>query len=92
MYGVCNLRLSSNSLVRLTGDKIFYLRLTVEIICALVVFTKIYLRSYSCSGTNITAAVNCTSPKTEVQSKTIEIQTIEIQIYFLTKQISFLCR
>ena len=68
MYRVCALRLDPNLGVRPAAEKNFFFRLTVEKMCGFPVFTDKYLRSYSCSGTNFTAAVNCTNPKTEIQS------------------------
>ena len=62
--------------MRPTTDKNFYLRLTVEKMHAFAVFTKKYLRPYDCSDTSCTTAVNCTKPKTEMQTKIIKIQII----------------
>ena len=76
MYRVYGLRLGPNYGVGPAADKNFYFRLTIEKMYAFAVFTKKYLRSYNCNGTNFTAAVNCTSPKTELQTKIMEVQII----------------
>ena len=76
MYRVYGLRLGPNYGVGPAADKNFYFRLTIEKMYAFAVFTEKYLRSYNCSGTNFTAAVNCTSPKTELQTKIMEVQII----------------
>ena len=52
-------------------------------------FTKKHLRSYGCSFTAFTAAVNCTNPNTETQHEIIEIEITEAQIYFVIKQLFF---
>ena len=93
MYIVCALLLGSNFGVRLMADKKFYLRLTVEKMHALVVFTEKYLRSKGFSSSNDTATVNCRNPKTEIQIEIIETQIIGKQIYFVIitkKYFSFL--
>ena len=56
MYSVCALLLDPNFGVRLMADKKFYLRLTVEKMHALVVFTEKYLRSKGFSSGNDTAS------------------------------------
>ena len=76
MYRVYGLRLGPNYGVGPAADKNFYFRLTIEKMYAFAVFTEKYLRSYNCNGTNFTAAVNCTSPKTELQTKIMEVQII----------------
>ena len=78
MYMVCGVRLGQNFGVRLTADKNFYLQLTVDKTYAFAVFAEKYLWSYSCSGTNFAATVNCTNPKTEIQIEIIETQIIGI--------------
>ena len=65
--------------VRPAADKSFYLRLTVEKVCVFGVFPEKHLRPYGCISTYFTAAVNCTNPKTKIQSEIIEIQIIEVQ-------------
>ena len=47
------------------------------------VFTENYLRPYSCSETNFTAAVKCAYKKTKIESEIIKIEIFEIQIYNL---------
>ena len=59
-----------------------YLRLTVEKIHTFATFTEKHLWSYGCLDTNFTAAVKFADAQ-------IEIQIIEIQISFVTKQILF---
>ena len=76
MYRVYGLRLGPNYGVGPAADKNFYFRLTIEKMYAFAVFTEKYLRSYNCNGTSFTAAVNCTSPKTELQTKIMEVQII----------------
>ena len=93
MYSVCALLLGPNFGVRLMADKKFYLRLTVEKMHALVVFTEKYLRSKCFSSSKDTATVNCRNPKTEIQIEIIETQIIGKQIYFVIitkKYFSFL--
>ena len=68
------LLLGPNFGVRLATDKTFCLQLMVDRIRAFVVFNEKYLRSYGCSDTNFTAAVNCTNLKTEIKSTLIELQ------------------
>ena len=87
---VCGLQLGPNFGMRLTAYKNFYLPLTIEKIHVLIVVTKKYLRSYGCSGTNFTAAVRITNPKTGMQIEIIKTQIIAIQIYFLIKRILLL--
>ena len=74
MYKVYGLRVSLNFGVRPAAGN-FYLQLTIGKMCAFEVFTKKYLRQYSCNGSNFTAKINCTNPKTEIQSETIETKT-----------------
>ena len=74
IYRVCGLRLGPNFGVRPATGKNFYLRLTVEKMCAFTVFTQKYLRSYGYNDTIFTTEVNCTNQKTETESKIIEIQ------------------
>ena len=74
IYRVCGLRLGPNFGVQPATGKNFYLRLTVEKMCAFTVFTQKYLRSYGYNDTIFTTAVNCTNQKTEAESKIIEIQ------------------
>ena len=78
MYRVCSLLLGPNFGVRLTADKNFYLRLSVEKMHAFAVFTGQFLRSYDCSGTNFTTMVNCTNLKTEIKIEIIETQVTGI--------------
>ena len=59
--------------------KNFYLRLAAEKLYAFAVFTEKYLLWYGCSEINFTAAVNCTNPKTEMQTEIIKIQISGIQ-------------
>ena len=80
MYRVFGLQLGSDFGVRLAADNIFYLQLTVEKMHAFAVFSKKYLWSYGCSGTNFTAAVNCTNPKTEMQIEIIETNHAQMPI------------
>ena len=63
-----------------------YLRLTVEKIHT---FTEKHLWSYGCLDTNFTAAVKFADAQIEIQSQISEIEIIEIQISFVTKQILF---
>ena len=91
MYRVCGLRLGPNFGMWLTGGRNFYLPLMAEEMHAFVVFTDKCLRSYGCSGTNLMATVNCTSPKTEIQiQNTNQVQNQNtnhwIQIYFVIKK------
>ena len=86
MYRVCGLQFGPYFGVRLTADKNFYLQLTVEKIYAFAVFTKKYLRSYVCNGTNFMASVNCTNTKTELIIEIIETKIIGRQIYFIIKK------
>ena len=79
MHRVYGLRLVSNFGVRPAVDKNFNLRLTVENMDAVAVFTEKYLQPCNSSGINFTADVNCTNPKTEMQTKIIDIQLILIQ-------------
>ena len=58
MYSVYGLRLSPNSVVRLTADKNFYLQLTVEKMHAFIVFNDKYLRSDDCKDTSFTLQLN----------------------------------
>ena len=64
VYKVYGLRLGPNFEVRLTAENNFYLRLTAEKMHAFGVFAEKYLRLYGYNGTNFTATVNCTNPKT----------------------------
>ena len=57
-----------------------YLRLTVEEIRAFEVFTNKILELWGCSGSNVTATVNCTNPKAEATSESIETKTIKMQV------------
>ena len=57
-----------------------YLRLTVEEIREFAVFTNKNLELRGDSGTNVTSTVNCTNPKTEATSESIETKTIKIQV------------
>ena len=82
MYRVCHLRLDPDFGVWSGADKKFYLLLTV--------FTEKCLQSRSCIGINFMTSVNCRNPKTEMQSEIIKMQVIEIQIWFLIKQIFLL--
>ena len=68
-YRVYGLRLGPNFGVRPVADKNFYLRLTVEKMHALVVFTEKSLPPYDCSGTNFTTVVNCTVQKLKCKLK-----------------------
>ena len=53
---------------------------------AFAVFAEKYLWSFGCSGTNFTATVNFTNPKSEIQIEIIETQIIGIQVYFVIKK------
>lgn len=55
-------------------------------------FNKIYLGPNSCRDINITAMVNNTKPRTEMQSEIIEIQFIKILICFLKEQAFLICQ
>ena len=77
MYRVCGLRLGPNIGV---AKKKFYLWLTPDEMHVFAVFTEKNLRSYGCSGTNFTTAVNCTNPNTEIQSEIIETEIIEAKM------------
>ena len=77
MYSVCALLLDPNFRVRLMADKKFYLRLTVEKMHALVVFTEKYLRSKGFSSGNDTATINCRNPKTEIKLKSLKHKSLE---------------
>ena len=90
IYRICGLRLGPNFWVWLTAEKNFYLRLTTEKMHGFAAFTEKYLWSYSCSGINFTATINCTNPKTEIQIKSIETQITGMQIYFVIKKIFLL--
>ena len=61
-------------------EKKNYLRLTVEEIRAFAAFTNKNLELWGCSGTNFTATVNNTNPKTETTSENIETKSIKIQV------------
>ena len=78
MFAVYGLRLVANLAMGPVADKKLYFWLTVAKMHAFVVFTKKYVRSYGCNGTNFTATINFTSPKSELQS-----EILEIQIFFL---------
>ena len=66
-----------------------YLRLTVEKIHTFATFTEKHLWSYGCLDTNFMAAVKFADAQIEIQSQISEIEIIEIQISFVTKQILF---
>lgn len=80
IYMVSGFRLCTNTGIRTASNKNFYLRSTFHKMCAFAVSTKKYLRLYGFSGTNFTAAVNCTDPNTKTDSKIIEIEIIKEQI------------
>ena len=53
----------SEFVVPVAADKNFYLRLTVEKMHVLAVFSDKYLQLWGCSNTSYTAMVNCANPK-----------------------------
>lgn len=55
----------------------------------LAVFTDKYLRTCGCSSTNFKTSVYFTTPENEIQCEIDKI--IEIPIYFVIKQVFFLC-
>ena len=73
MYKICGLQLGPNFGGRRAACKSFYLWLTFEKIRAFAVFTEKYMLPYGWSGSNFTTAA-------EIQSATIEIQIVEVQI------------
>ena len=80
VHKVCSLQLDPNFGVPSEVNKKFYLRLTIEKMRPFKAFNKKYLRLYDFSGTNFTAVVNSTNPKTKIQGKIIEIQIIQMHI------------
>ena len=54
----------SEFVVPVAADKNFYLRLTVEKMHVLAVFSDKYLQLCGCSNTSYAAMVNCANPKT----------------------------
>ena len=66
MHKDCGLCLGPNIWVQLAADKKIYLRLTVNKMRAFSDFTDKYLVPHGRRDTNVTAAVSCTNPKTEI--------------------------
>ena len=79
MYRACSL-LGQSFGARPVAYKNFYIQLTFEKMRAFEVFTNKYLRSCGCSVTNSTPMVYYKSPKTEMKSKIIKTQILEMQI------------
>ena len=81
---VSGLQLGPNFGMRLTAEKNFYLRLTVERMQAFVVFTEKHLQSYVCSSTSFTATIKCTNHRLNFKLKSLKHKSLE---YKSTKQI-----
>ena len=87
MYRFCGLRLGPNLGMRPAADKKFYLRLTVQKMHTFVLFTEKYLRPCGCSGTNVTAAVNCANQSEITDIEIIEIIVCNKKIYLLVTNV-----
>ena len=73
MYRVCGSRLYPNFGVWSVADNNFYLRITVDEMDTLEVFTHKHLRLRGCKCTIFTAVVYYKNPKTEIKNEIIKI-------------------